>query len=212
MKTEHSAESNEKPINVTALTPFLFNCICYSKMTLVVKESKCENVSINLTSLYNPKAGFNVVGGCFQQHQKADVWNCCKLQLGLPSKVLTQQQQQKDEMFQKPFPNKKRYPDYPDYFEEVTDFFPLIIERTKCLWSRKIWITLPWDNLLSLNANYDYWGWPWYDCYGQGNNCEVDYKCQESNMDWFLPGAGVSGVPWNTPLLHCYCGSSVSTT
>lgn len=49
-------ESNENPINVTAFIPFLFNCLCYSKMPIVVKESKCKNVSINFTSLYNPKS------------------------------------------------------------------------------------------------------------------------------------------------------------
>lgn len=111
---------NDNPINVTVFTVFPFNCICYSKMTIVVKESKRKNVSINFTSLYNPKAGFNVVGECFQQHHKADVWNCCKLQLGLQSKVLTQQKRLN---VSGTFSRQKRDPDYPDYFEEVTNFF-----------------------------------------------------------------------------------------
>lgn len=89
-------------------------------MTIVVKESKCKNVSISFTSLSNPKAGFNVVGERFQQHQKADVWNCCELQLGLQSKVLTQR---KRFNVSETFSKQNRDPDYLDYFEEVTNFF-----------------------------------------------------------------------------------------
>lgn len=74
MKTIRAfSNSNENPINFTAFALFLFNCMCYNKMPIVVKESKSKNVSINFKSLCNSKAGFNVVGECFQQHHKADV-------------------------------------------------------------------------------------------------------------------------------------------
>lgn len=110
---------NENPIDVTVFTLFLFNCICYSKMTILVKESKCKNVSINFTSLYNPKARFNMVGNAFRNIIKQMSGIAANYNLAYDP-VLTPQKRLN---ITGTFSKQKRDPDYPDYFEEVTNFF-----------------------------------------------------------------------------------------